>query len=224
MNLISIAEAAAILEVSTRTVYSYILKGLIRKGETQSTVSEEDVRLLKESRYLEEFTRVDSTTVNNLLVRVRRLEKQNEALISLLGARGSQQTLTESQLVGLHALCSRIEKSQNVAITDIQAIALLMIHIDEPGLTKLCELKKDSKAWVVLVKTMRRVIPGLPSFKQFLGDPFMVKTQKMLLLGYDRLKEAIVLRAEIHGDIYSKGVSSLLSDKPSRKILKLLKI
>lgn len=223
---LTLEQTARYLEVSSRSVRSYIRKGLLMPfllpGSRKKWLSAAEVHDLKEALQNTERPRNLLEEVALLRAKVMRLESKVEVLEQILDAKDAPLGIDEETGKHLYHHCVQALHGANWNEEEIENWAELFMRLTEEDFSVIALATGDRKPWAVFLKLSVRLLVYAEQAAKALPTTEAEAVHTRLAEGRRRLRVAAVIYAESSGlsdeDLHRYGhaqipasVSELLS-------------
>jgi excisionase family DNA binding protein len=199
MASITIDEAANYLNVSTRTISTYIADGILcthkKQGSNRKYLYSDDVHDLLEARKLGTFS---IREYNKLRAKVKKLESQMEVILLILDAK--QESLGFSAEYGKELLdAAKSLKAKQLSTEIISAWTDIFLRIDESDLDTIKVATNESKPWIPFLKLCTDMIVTVVGNSNYKVSLELQNSHKLLVEGRRRLRLSALLFLEQEG-------------------------
>lgn len=220
-NSITIDEAARYLDVSTRTISTYISQGIItyhkKQGSNRKYIKAEDLYDLKEAKACGEFS---IKKFKQLQARVRKLEAQLEVVLKILDTNQINLGITEESGAELFEAAQATLESV-LTVEHVEAWLPIMSSIDEFDLEKIQTATKSDKPWYPFISLCVSFIVYVTGNKDYNTSLSLQLHHKELMEARRRLRLSALLFIENKGP--KQEVDNLISVRPETVIEHLKK-
>ena len=221
MANITIEEAARYLNVSKRTISTYISQGIItyhkKQGSNRKFISPEDLHDLLEAKNSGDFS---VKNFKQLQARVKRLESQLKVVLKILDT--NQIALGIQPEEGAELL-SAANATLESAYTDehVEAWLPLLMSIDEFDLDNIQKGSKTDKPWYPFVSLCVAFIVYVTGNKDYKASVTLQLWHKELMEARRRLRLSALLYIEMSGP--KQEVDNLITTRPDTVVETLKK-
>lgn len=221
MASITIDEAARYLNVSTRTISTYISQGIIsyhkKQGSKRKYINANDVYELKEAKACGDFS---VKNFKKLQSKVRRLESQMEVILKILDTNKISMSLTPEDGAELFNAASSCLES-TLTIDYVDAWLPIFLSIDEYDLEAIQQGSKSDKPWYPFVSLCVSLIVYVTGHRDYSTTLSMQLQHKELAEARRRLRLSALLYIEGRGPKIE--VDNLVTTRPETVIEQLKK-
>lgn len=213
MASITIDEAARYLNVSTRTISTYISQGILsyhkKQGSNRKYINTTEIHDFKLAKEDGEFS---IKKFRELQVRVRKLESQLEVLMRILDAKQLPLRLSDEEADEMFnaALDSC---SSELSLDYIDAWLPILMRLDETDLQKIEKVCKTDKPWVPFLDLCISLIVFTLGHKNYNTSLVLQGHHKELSEARRRIRLAALLFVEGRGP--KQQIDSLVIKAPS---------
>lgn len=222
MASITIDEAARYLNVSTRTISTYISQGILsyhrKQGSRNKFIDSTELYEFKEAKHSSEFS---IKKFKELQVRVRKLEAQMDVLMRILDTKQVPLGLEPEECIELYTAAENTANAI-LSLDHIDAWTPILMRLDENDLKNIESALKTDKPWVPFLDICIGMIIFLTSHKQYEISLDLQTKHKELAEARRRIRLAALLFVEARGPKIE--IDNLVTKSPDTTIEVIKKI
>ena len=216
MASITIDDAARYLDVSTRTISTYISQGIItyhkKQGSNRKYINSEDLYELREAKNCGDFS---VKNFKKLQTKVKRLEAQMQVILKILDTNQINLGLTEEDAKELFAAATTTLDT-TLSKQHTEAWLPILLSLDEYDLEKVQLATKSDKPWYPFLSLCVALIVYTTGNKDYNTDLDMQLQHKELTEARRRLRLSALLYIESRGP--KQEVDNLITTRPDTVI------
>jgi len=202
IGLLTVEEAARYLNVTDRTVRSYIKQGFLiatkKPGSRRRWLNPEEVEELRREKKEALHSLVSRKEIMQLRAKMRRLEAHMEVVLRILDAKSNPLRMSAGYSRELHTACLGQLAREEWDVSEIDAWSEIFLRIDEDDFLRLRESTQDQKPWIPYLRLCVSMTVSITSKSSYASSLELQSLHKKMSEGRRRMRVAAVIYAETH--------------------------